>query len=257
MRKFWLFTIACMTLLMACEQGNNQSEGANIVLIDTLPYTYVTVEKTEQNTEVKDSMDLYTASISYPVVSGSALADSINALLQKTAFNNFSTAQIQVDSFVTTTAESHTSASFNGWYYSADVKILYNTPLLLSMEMQISEFTGGAHGSNTSLLYSLNNNGKQLQWVDLLETNAMPLLMQLNDSIMRKEQDMPAGTTYQDAGFLLETDSLPLPQFYALTKDGLQMHYNQYEIAPYAMGLISYTIPYNQLSGILQKSWMP
>lgn len=51
-------------------------------------------------------------------------------------------------------------------------------------------------------------------------------------------------------------DELPLPASFALTRQGLLMAYDYYEIASYADGVISYTIPYSKLKGILKPEFI-
>ena len=41
----------------------------------------------------------------------------------------------------------------------------------------------------------------------------------------------------------------PNDNFY-ITEDGVTFIYNHYEIAPYAMGIIKITIPWNELEGL-------
>jgi hypothetical protein len=48
---------------------------------------------------------------------------------------------------------------------------------------------------------------------------------------------------------------LPLPQAAPyFTKDGITFVYAQYEIACYAAGMPTFTIPYNKIEGILTSS---
>lgn len=51
-------------------------------------------------------------------------------------------------------------------------------------------------------------------------------------------------------GFFTIDDIVPNENFW-LSEKGIHYSYNQYEIAPYAMGVIDVTVPYSELTDIL------
>lgn len=51
-------------------------------------------------------------------------------------------------------------------------------------------------------------------------------------------------------GFFTIEDIVPNNNFW-LNEEGIHYSYNQYEIAPYSMGVINVTVPYADLSDIL------
>ena len=53
-----------------------------------------------------------------------------------------------------------------------------------------------------------------------------------------------------EKGFFTIEDIVPNNNFF-LDEEGIHYAYNQYEIAPYAMGVISVTVPYTDLEDIL------
>jgi len=250
-------------IIMFCSCGESKQDNVSASAKetaqqpDTLVYTYTAVAKTEVNPNIKDTNDLYRASITYPVITGgSTLADSINKILAGT-YNNASSAQAFADSFTARSKDAMDEASFNAWFYDAVTTVINNNAKFLVLQADISSYTGGAHGSYATIYYNLTRDGKQLTWDDIIEPGKKDSLVLLNETALRTQQEMPAGQNWADAGFFADSSHMPLSSVFALTKDGLNITYNQYEIAPYAMGIISYTIPYNKLNGIIKKECLP
>lgn len=256
MNKLFLSAICILFIATGCLQLSGNKEKNN--LSDSLNYTYQITTKTETDSTVKDSSALSNASISYPVVSGSALADSINKVLQTSIFNNYSTAQMAVDSFVNNAIKQkkeNRGASFHGWFYNGNAHIVHNTGKLLTLRIDYSEYSGGAHPNSNILYFNFTGDGKQLSLEDLIIPGQYPAFRKLNEQSLRQAKQIPANESWEQAGFLLDSNELPLPQFFALTQQGVLMSYNPYEIAPYVMGNISYVIPYTELNGIIDKNF--
>lgn len=55
----------------------------------------------------------------------------------------------------------------------------------------------------------------------------------------------------QSVGILLDTD-IYIPENFLLDKNGVTFYYNRYEIAPYAAGDFSLTVPYDEISAYLK-----
>lgn len=262
MKKIAFITCVSVVLCSCGEsaQKNNAAttSATDILKADTIAYTFTTVDKTEMNDKIKDSSDLYRATITYPVIAaGTALADSINKTLITAAFNGKLSAQAFADSFVVRAKDATGGASFNGWSYEANAGVLLNNGKLFVLQTDIASYTGGAHGSYATLCYNFTKDGKQLLWDDIIETGMKDSLVRLNESTLRIENEIPEGQLWEDAGFFVDSSHMPFPAMFALAKNGLTMIYNQYEIAPYVMGIISYTIPYNRLNGLIKKEWLP
>nr|WP_281386135.1 RsiV family protein [Hyunsoonleella aquatilis] len=55
----------------------------------------------------------------------------------------------------------------------------------------------------------------------------------------------------EDRSVLFEPDSFSLPANMGYTEEGIILLYNPYEIAPYAKGIIDFTIPFENAEGYL------
>lgn len=117
-------------------------------------------------------------------------------------------------------------------------------------------YLGGAHGS--SLDYSVNISkatGKALtETVDTMKTKAMqPLLRKGVLSYIRK-YDKDVNEKNLKSYLFIENGIIPLPAHAPwLAEDGIHFAYQQYEIGPYAMGIIEFTIPYADIKPYLCK----
>ena len=117
-------------------------------------------------------------------------------------------------------------------------------------------YLGGAHGS--ALDYSVNISkatGKALtETVDTMKTKAIqPLLRKGVLSYIRK-YDKEVNEKNLLSFLFIENGIIPLPANAPyLAEDGIHFAYQQYEIGPYAMGIIEFTIPYADIKPYLCK----
>ena len=114
---------------------------------------------------------------------------------------------------------------------------------VLSIVLEEYNVTGGAHGS--SLRYALNydlNDGKRLTWEDI-STDSTALSKTLKDYIVTQA----SSSKYEDYYFFdYYEDSLDSAfgdDTWYFNNQGLTIIYNQYAIAPYAAGIIEFTMP--------------
>jgi len=71
------------------------------------------------------------------------------------------------------------------------------------------------------------------------------------NSSARKKYGLDLNKPMTDAGFFVEYID-PTDNFY-VTKDGMGFFYNQYEVAPYALGPIEIFVSYRDLNRILRE----
>ena len=253
MRHF-IVIISVLLTLSSCQDAPSNQEKLPPVPTDTLLYSYSTVTATETVADGTPEEDLAKASVEYPVIKGSVLADSISAWIQKTAFYGAKDAQVFVDSFVADAVKTKNETnSTGGWYLLTEAGILYQTVKMLAAFVMSESYTGGTHGSHQFSYVNVDYTGKTLSWETILDSTKKEAMISLNDRVLRAIKQIPENRSWSQEGFLVETPQLPLPENFAFTKDGLLVCYNEYEIAPYSMGPIVYTISYSQLTGILKE----
>lgn len=124
-------------------------------------------------------------------------------------------------------------------YTAYDVHFL--KPKLLSLTIDMYQFTGGAHGLTVRKAYNYNlETGKQLGYQDLFEDCDYKsiIIARVSEEIQRNPE-----IYFDDALETVKkfTDDQP---FY-ITKKGIVVYYGLYEIAPYAAGIREFFIPFS------------
>ena len=138
------------------------------------------------------------------------------------------------------------------WYYmNTSNKILFQNDSLLSYAVEYSDYEGGAHGSYRITYTNIDLN----ELVTLSEEDLFVpgYYKELTDKILQslmKEYDAEIPDSLLMRGFFTIEDIVPNDNFW-LSAEGINYSYNQYEIAPYSMGVIDVTVPYSELKNIL------
>jgi len=140
------------------------------------------------------------------------------------------------------------------WYWYSlgkSNKILYNDKNILSYSVEHYDYTGGAHGSLRVLYYTIDLN--ELTTVteeDIFQPNYHHFLTsKIVEKLMEKYKvDSPEKLI--DEGFFDINEIAPNNNFW-LNNEGIHYIFNQYEIAPYSMGPIEVTIPYEEIKSII------
>lgn len=138
------------------------------------------------------------------------------------------------------------------WYYMQHSnKILYQSDSLLNYAVEYSDYRGGAHGSYRITYTNIDLN----DLVTLTEEDIFipGYFRQLTEKIVQQlmddyEAEVPDSLLTR--GFFTIEDIVPNNNFW-LNEEGIHYTYNQYEIAPYSMGVIDVMVPYKELEDIL------
>lgn len=141
-----------------------------------------------------------------------------------------------------------------GWEAEIRGKMVYESPSLISLVLNSYTFTGGAHGyGSTSFLNFDKLKGIELgnyeMFADLEGFSAFA------EERFRNEQDVPKGENINVTGFMFSSDTFHLAQNLGFTEKGIQLIYNQYEVASYADGPIELTIPFEQANQFLKEKY--
>lgn len=138
------------------------------------------------------------------------------------------------------------------WYFMNNSnKILFKSDSILSYAVEYSDYEGGAHGSYRITYTNIDLN----ELVTLTEEDLFvpgyfnPLTEKIVDQLM-KDFDAEVADSLLMKGFFTIEDIVPNNNFW-LDGENINYSYNQYEIAPYAMGVIDVSVPYTELTDIL------
>ncbi len=229
-----LYILLAAALLCSC---NSKKENATAfpLIIDSAELTYH-----------GEKLDI---DLSYPVFVGGAEADSINkavvSLLKSETWFEDKGDSLNLPAFVMALiAEKPRVENAAGWELTSSWKA-YQTPYIVSLEINRYIFTGGANGMQEIRCLNFDRRtGKSLSPSDIFTD--IPSLENLNRGYFRwflREERSSADS----ASLFVPIDSLPLPRNIGLDSVGAVMTYNLYEIAPRSFGPSVYTIPYGEI----------
>ena len=135
------------------------------------------------------------------------------------------------------------------------VEIVLNDYGIVTLELSEYSFSGGAHGSSY-LLYTVFdiNKVKRIKLNDLFNKGFITKLTKIGEEYFRELRNHEPTTNLEEAGYWFENNQFALPDNFFISKDGLGFTYNQYEIASYADGIITFTIPFYELNELFSKN---
>ena len=125
---------------------------------------------------------------------------------------------------------------------------------ILSYAVERYVFTGGAHGSNYRIFYNYNlADGQMLHEEDLFAPGyEEPLTELLLQNIVEQNEDFQLIEDLKHYGY--NVDEIHPNDNFFLTDSSLVYVFNQYEIAPYALGETEIAVSYEQLRELLKDS---
>lgn len=138
------------------------------------------------------------------------------------------------------------------WYYmNTSNKILFQNDSILSYAVEYSDYEGGAHGSYNIIYTNINLNSLvTISEEDLFVPNYFRSLTDKIVQSLMKQYDAEIPDSLLMKGFFTIEDIVPNNNFW-LSDTGIHYSYNQYEIAPYSMGVIDVVVPYSELTDII------
>lgn len=127
----------------------------------------------------------------------------------------------------------------------ARLTLAADTEKYLTYEVNSYVYLGGAHGStyNYSFNISRESGSKVTGIVKPESLEKMQPLLRAGVLSYFREFDSEVNEDNLQSYLLLEGETIPLPGCIYLSDKGVNFVYQQYEIAPYAAGLVSFTIP--------------
>ncbi|MBU3820784.1 DUF3298 and DUF4163 domain-containing protein [Flavobacteriaceae bacterium XHP0103] len=128
------------------------------------------------------------------------------------------------------------------WDAQIDGEVMYQSPEIISISLSAYLNTGGAHGNLTITFLNFDAvTGKLIKNEGLFNNmNAFKKIAQTNFD-----------DTIEDKNVLFDPQSFQLPENIGFNEEGIILLYNTYEVAPYATGIIEFTIPFNEVSTYL------
>ncbi|MBP1616805.1 MAG: hypothetical protein H6Q14_632 [Bacteroidetes bacterium] len=126
-------------------------------------------------------------------------------------------------------------------------------PDTLSFSTYTENYNGGAHGSHHTGYYNIDlKTGKMISESDIFKPGYKADLKKAIIAQLLLDNKLTKPEELIEKGFFDLGDLKPNNNF-LVTKNGITYGFNEYEIAPYYMGLIKVSLSYSDISNILQK----
>lgn len=140
------------------------------------------------------------------------------------------------------------------WTIEITATALYNTPIVATIDISEFAYTGGAHPNSRRRLVSFDVSTGQLLGIDDLTTDVAALTALVEDRLYL-DRDLGHDGDLEAAGFWIPEGGFTLPDNIGVVAEGLLVHWDAYEIAPYSMGPIDVTIPSADLHEITTRDF--
>lgn len=261
-------------LLAACE-GNNKNNTAgskNNVAKEENEISFTQIAK-----EIKIPMDSLTpespeltCNIKLQFASPTAEKEFQNNINDAIIYRIFGyenlTPQAAIDSFITQLrleynslrpeyhnekAMNHEAAWFNYNYdITGNVERGYNN--IINYTLFSISYTGGAHGSEIHTLMNFDpSDGKEIRLHDIFKEESEEALTERLTKKLAQATGARSIEELKEQGYLMFNDMYPTENF-LLGKDSIIFFYNNYDIAPYAMGSTRLAFSYNELHDLIK-----
>lgn len=150
-------------------------------------------------------------------------------------------------------------ASMEAWYsYYKGIEshVQLYTKQLLVYRIDYNEYTGGAHGIYMSSFLNMNlQTLSPIRLDDLFVNDYSEALTDLLWNQLMADNKVSSRQELEDMGYVTTGNLEPTENFY-LGKEGITFYYNVYDIAPYVMGPVKITLPYEMMQHLLSDDSM-
>lgn len=200
--------------------------------------------------ETQDSKILLSGTISYPIFNNpnsSPIISAVNDALAKVG-NSFKDYALNTPLSLAKT-EFVADGSSLPFTFDVSYTIKLNNSSVLSIVFFINQFTGDMHNYIWDYCVNYNmTNGASLSLSDLFNSDSSVYMQKIYNYIENQIAQNP--DNYYPDTKLVET--FDYSNKWYLSSDGLVCVFNPYQIAPYVSGIIQFTIPYSEFSGMMK-----
>lgn len=144
-------------------------------------------------------------------------------------------------------------ASLFSYEETSSNEITYNKHDILCYSTFVESYTGGAHGSGSTMNYVINlKDGKVLTEEDIFIPDFQDELAQMLVDRIAEQNDVKNPKELESVGFFSIDEIFPNGNF-QIDDEGITYYFNEYEIAAYVVGLTTVKLPYKQIKHLLRK----
>ncbi|RYU95530.1 DUF3298 and DUF4163 domain-containing protein [Emticicia agri] len=266
-----IYLMVLIGVILACQSGKDAHTTLAPIAVDSVSFVQ---ESAPYYTPGGDTL-ISSINIVYPKLTGGSdsVVSKINAFMaglplkgvsgvadpegnNKTAGNM---AEASKAFFSTVDAARKEMPDAPNMVYTYDGKgdTLWISPVVISLYYNESTYTGGAHGNYTTSYYNFDaTTGKLLALQEIVsDTVALNKLAEVKFKAEETKMAKENGMEFKMEDYFFPENKFILSQNIGITKDGLRLLYNPYEVASYARGMIVLDIPWIELKGILVEKY--
>ncbi len=132
------------------------------------------------------------------------------------------------------------------------VSVVLNQSGIVSLEYSEESFLGGAHPNSIRKFFNIDTEtGRKILLSELFVKNYEAELNRLAERKFREARNLKPDEELDKAGFWFRENKFELTLNYLITKTGLTFFFNDYEVAPHAVGPTEITIKYGEIGNLI------
>ena len=255
MKKF-LSAILLVSLCIACADEKKEKK---TTIDKALSFSPKTIEKKLDGC-LPEEGDCTFISLTFPVAeNGTGAAEKINHKIEdflvRTVDYQDDTSNENAEVLAENFIENYKEAASEfpeyelAWEATINGKIFYRSPKLISVQFNTDIFTGGAHGYRSTNYLNFDPETGKLLTIEELFT---PEFQSMVEQDFREKQEIPQDGNINSTGMMFENDEFQLPANIGINEELVILHYNAYDIAPYADGTFILTYPRAEIEQYLR-----
>lgn len=141
----------------------------------------------------------------------------------------------------------------HNWILDVENRILYQDSYIASAQVRQYTFTGGAHGFESFTNMSIDRStGHIINEADLFIEDYQSELAKIIVERLKAQYNASSIDELGEYGFFDTSEITPNNNFY-LTDTEMVYIFNTYEIAPYAIGIVSVKIPFDLIGQLIRS----
>lgn len=127
-------------------------------------------------------------------------------------------------------------------------------PKILTLDAVSYTYLGGAHPNTYEEYVNLDIlSGDVITLDQILNPGYHEKLLQIAEQAFRAKQGLGPKEDLDEAGYFFKNAKFALNENFLITKEGLKFLFNPYEVAPYVMGPIDFTVSYESLGDLIRS----
>lgn len=146
--------------------------------------------------------------------------------------------------------EQDSSATFP-WYMHAGIDFCLIDNAYVKADFSMETYTGGAHGNANFTTYMIDVETATIVRLEDICTN-IPELEKRAEAVFRKTYGMNPKANWSEEGFWFTDNVFHLNRNFSFENKTLTFVFNQYEIAPYSMGVFYIELPFSEINDLLK-----